>query len=85
MRGFRGLLTFLMVSGLGLPAAQAEERGAGLPGVTLAAAGAGTDLNAAAKVTAAYALHAAAIYDRPRAAKSLIARGLPVPCAMKAA
>lgn len=46
--------------------------------MTLAAAEPGTDLAGAAKVTGAHALHAAAVYNRPRAVKLLVGRGMPV-------
>lgn len=48
------------------------------PSITVAAAEPGTSLDGAAKITAAHALHAAAIYNRPKAAKFLVGRGVPV-------
>jgi ankyrin repeat protein len=46
--------------------------------ISLAAFDASTNLEAARQVSPAYALHAAAIYDRPDAAKRLIEGGVPV-------
>src|SRR4030095_15050878 len=48
------------------------------PDITLAAFDAGTNLKAAGQVSVAYALHAAAIYDRPDMARPLGESGLPV-------
>jgi uncharacterized protein len=76
MRGIRGLFTVFLLSGLGWSAAQAEdERASPAASLTLAAVEAGTGLSAASK---GHALHAAAIYNRPKAAKLLVARGMPV-------
>ena len=80
MWGHRGLFILALLPALVSAAAQAEVREAVKPAavMTLAAADTDTGLHAAGKVTATYALHAAAIYNRPKAAKLLIAGGMQV-------
>lgn len=62
---------------LGLSATAALTERARHP-VALAAAEPGTELNGAARITNAHALHTAAIYNRPKAATFLVGRGMPV-------
>lgn len=69
------LLTSALALGLSATAALTDR--VGYP-IELAAAGPGTNLDGAAKVTSAHALHTAAIYNRPKAAKFLVGRGIPV-------
>jgi ankyrin repeat protein len=79
MWAIRGLLTLYLLSGLGLPAALAEERPpADVRSLTLAALGAQSDLRDAGQISAAFALHAAAIYNRPESARLLVGHGMPV-------
>ena len=80
MWGHRGLFILTLLPALLSAAAQAQEREAfkSTGVITLAAAGADTGLQAAGKVSVSYSLHAAAIYNRPKAAKLLIAGGMPV-------
>jgi uncharacterized protein len=68
-------LTAFLMMGLGPWAAKADSNP---PDITLAALDAGTNLKAAGQVSAAYALHAAAIYDRPDMARQLVEGGVPV-------
>lgn len=69
------LLIGVLALCLGAPAAWTD--GPDHP-FALATTEAGTSLDGTAKVTAAHALHTAAIYNRPQAVKFLVGRGMPV-------
>lgn len=64
-----------LMMGLGPFAAQADTS---RPNITLAAFDAGTNLKAAGQVSTRFALHAAAIYDRPDMARQLVEGGMPI-------
>lgn len=69
------LLTSALALGLSATAALSDR--VSQP-IALAVAEPGTNLDSAAKVTSGHALHSAAIYNRPKAVKFLVGRGMPV-------